>query len=176
MKYIILNTRQLWLWILSAILGGIAYSSFTADAVGIDHIIMGIGFAAFALLFLFGCFITPICTVFSGNGVTVVYLTGRIRRAKWQDVIDVSLTEDPGGRRPPYTHSYEVYPMEGKDGIFSDGRIPRSIGVRFFFHRYWKEEIDGEWSIAGVKARIRERLAKKEEPPKMHRKKRKKKR
>ena len=144
-------------------MGYMGYTFINVNTVGIDHYIMG----GFSLLFCFAsvlmCIVTPVATVFSKDEVRLIYVTGRQRWAKWSHAA-ISIESVRGSKGT--VHNYRIEPMEGKDGFLSDGMVPKSIAAKILIHRYWKDEIIGEWRWYKVKRWFREKFGKKETPTK----------
>lgn len=154
-----LHPAAVLVFALSGIYGVHGVYFINMNAVGIDHYIMG----GLALLLCFACVlmcvVTPVVTVFSKDEVRLIYITGRQRWAKWIDVA-ISIESVRGSKGT--VHNYRIEPMEGKGGFLSDGMVPKSIAAKILIHRYWKDEIIGEWRWYKVKRWFHEKFGKKE--------------
>ena len=135
-KQIALNTHIMLLCIV-LFLGflGISISCAIENNMGLC-----VAFAIFAIVPIFVFFISPLCFVFSDEGVEIIYHFGQRENIKWNEIRSITQTGSWVGSGMP---CYEIaYPCREKRWFFVCGSINKMPKTTRLIKKYYKKEID----------------------------------
>ena len=120
---------------LLAIFGGIAVL-LTLEKLWVLAVLAWI-FAAYCL---FSILISPLCTVFTEEDITIVYVLGQKERIRWKEIRFIHSRGSLAAKAQP---RYEIaYPHEGKRPFFVCGEIPKTRKIKKIIESRWHGTIE----------------------------------
>ncbi|MBE6670970.1 MAG: hypothetical protein E7593_02065 [Ruminococcaceae bacterium] len=114
---------------------------FSASSINNNEFGLAIGFAIFALVFLFGCLISPIYYIFSNDSVIIVYLLGLKEEIKWNYIRNITRKGAWGGGVEGPPHYNISYPTNQKRYFFMNGDISKNRKTNKLLNKFYKKDI-----------------------------------